>query len=416
MVEIVAQVGALDVGEIRCRIVGIVELRHEPLRGRRRRRDLAAQLVGADDEFLVGLFLAVDGLDDAVLDVAGEALVEPHVAPGGIGDEIARPRMGQLVRDQRHQALVADQYGRCREGQARVLHAAEREARWQHEDVVATPAIGTVQLLGGLDHLLGVGKLLGCLLDDRRFGIHRTARAGFAYGEITDRDREQVGRDRLVHREPVVAIERVPRIIVGAHHCTQRLGNDHVRAVGEAHRRRVLQWHPAARMDRLRLRIHERLFLACRLCRRHPLQARGLRQRVVVDAHRRRRAVERDAQRRATHRIGRVELELDRMRRPADAPGLDPVDDEIARVEHEFMCGAVVPVELQFGRAGQLPGGEIDRQVERERLHAHLVGLGVGKGVGFGMRERHGEHTQRSERRGAQQQRHDGGLHNDMIA
>ncbi len=64
------------------------------------------------------------------------------------------PRMRKLVRDERGQALVADDHSRRRERQARVLHAAERKARGQHEDVVAAPAIVAVELLGRYDRLL----------------------------------------------------------------------------------------------------------------------------------------------------------------------------------------------------------------------------------------------------------------------
>ena len=67
--------------------------------------------------------------------------------------------------------------------------------------VVAAPAIGAVELLGGVDHLLGVGELGGGGVEHRRLGPHAGARAELAEREVADRDGDQIGRDRLVHRE-----------------------------------------------------------------------------------------------------------------------------------------------------------------------------------------------------------------------
>ena len=79
----------------------------------------------------------------------GEALVQPEVAPRRVGHEVARPRVRQLVRHHRHERVVAGQHRRRQEREARVLHAAVRERRRQHEHVVAAPAIRPVQRLGG---------------------------------------------------------------------------------------------------------------------------------------------------------------------------------------------------------------------------------------------------------------------------
>ena len=109
--------------------------------------------------------LAVQRLDDAAFEVGGEAFVEPEVVPGGVGDEVARPGMRELVRDERDERLVAGDHRRRGERQPRVLHAAERERRRQHQQVVASPAVRSVERLGGRDHLLGVFELA-------RRGVH----------------------------------------------------------------------------------------------------------------------------------------------------------------------------------------------------------------------------------------------------
>ena len=46
---------------------------------------------------------AVDGLHDALLEVDGEALIEPEVIPRGIGHEVAAPGVGEFVCHEGHQ-------------------------------------------------------------------------------------------------------------------------------------------------------------------------------------------------------------------------------------------------------------------------------------------------------------------------
>ncbi len=58
-----------------------------------------------DEEFtVVG---AVELLQNETLDVLGVTLVEPKVLPRGVGDQIAGPRMSDLVGDRRCQRLVS---------------------------------------------------------------------------------------------------------------------------------------------------------------------------------------------------------------------------------------------------------------------------------------------------------------------
>jgi hypothetical protein len=92
----------------------------------------------------------------------------------------------------RHQALVAGYDGGRDEGQPRVLHAALRKARRHDQDVVPAPAIGPEGLLVGLDHRLGIGKLLGRLLEHGLFRIHTGARPGFLKFQIADGESNQV--------------------------------------------------------------------------------------------------------------------------------------------------------------------------------------------------------------------------------
>ncbi len=292
--------------------------------------------------------------------------------------------MRKLVRDQRDQALVADDDGRRRERHARILHAAEREARRQYEHVVAAPAIRAVELFGRLDHRLGVGEFLRGRIDDRRFGVDGAARAGRPRRDVADRDREQVRRDGVVHREREFAVQRMRGVVRRAHDRAQRLRHVHARGVREAHRRRVLERNPAARVDRFGLREHERLLLSGRLRGRHPLQARRVGRRSVADAHGRNLRVEADAQRGTEDRIAPVERERHRPRRARRVDDFDGADVQIARIEDDLACRRVLPVERKLGRADEAALIEVDAKIERNRTHDDLSRVRVTVGIDRG--------------------------------
>ena len=61
---------------------------------------------------------------NAPLEEDGEALVHPEVLPRAIGDEVAAPRVGDLVRHHVGLAAVAGDERRRHERQTRVLHPA----------------------------------------------------------------------------------------------------------------------------------------------------------------------------------------------------------------------------------------------------------------------------------------------------
>ena len=161
------------------------------------------EILQAEARQHLGVVAAVDRLHDAALEVDGEAFVEPEVVPRRVGDEVAGPRVRQLVRHQVHQRAVAGQDGGRGEGEARILHPAEGKARRQHQDVVLSPAIRAVNFLRGVDHLLRVGQLPRRGLDDRLLRVDAAVASERAEGQVADRQREQVGRDRLRHLEDV---------------------------------------------------------------------------------------------------------------------------------------------------------------------------------------------------------------------
>src|SRR5205085_4953006 len=77
--------------------------------------------------------LSIQGFHDAVLKVHGESFVHPEVVPGGIGHKVARPGMGELMRDEARERTVAGYDRGGAEREPRIFHSAEREA-WRKND------------------------------------------------------------------------------------------------------------------------------------------------------------------------------------------------------------------------------------------------------------------------------------------
>ena len=64
--------------------------------------------------------------------------------------------MRQLMGDECHETFVAGENRRRNETEARIFHATKRKARWQDQQVVAIPAIRTVNVFGNFEHGFGV--------------------------------------------------------------------------------------------------------------------------------------------------------------------------------------------------------------------------------------------------------------------
>ncbi len=144
--------------------------------------------------------LAVYRFDNAALEIRREAFVQPEVAPGRIGDEVAGPGVRELMGDERNQRLVSDDHRRRRKRHSRVLHAPKRERRRQHEQVVAAPAVRTVKRLRRLDHLFGVFELLRCGRGNAPVRpIPRFDRSSDVKRQIADGDRDEIRGNRLRH-------------------------------------------------------------------------------------------------------------------------------------------------------------------------------------------------------------------------
>ena len=88
-------------------------------------------------------------------------------------------------------------------------------------------------------------------IEQRGLGIDGGARADVTMGDVAGGERNQVGRDGVLHVKDAIACD-------GAHHGAQRGGGGDARRKRHAHARTILQRDPASGVDRLRLR-EERL-------------------------------------------------------------------------------------------------------------------------------------------------------------
>ena len=282
------------------------------------------------------------------------------------------------MRDQRNQRLVADDHRRSKEGQARILHAAVRERRRQHQHVVAVPAIGAVQAFGGGDHLFGVFELGHGLVEHGRLGPHAAAVGDALERKVARSDRHQVRRDLLRHLEGVVAVPDGIGIVVGAHQHHHVRARGHVGAVGVAHAGRVLQRHPRTRVDLLRLAEHEGQLLALGHRRLQPLQAGRLRRGGVGHPHLGIALRGIDAELAAQHGVSGGQRVFQRRPGAVGIGAFDLVDGQFAAVQHQRGRGAVLPVQLIRGDTGQGLRVEIDLQAQGQILDDDLVRLGIG--------------------------------------
>ena len=241
--------------------------------------------------------------------------------------------MRQFVGDQAYQALVAGDHCGRYERQHRVLHAAERKSRRQHEDVVATPSVTAVERLDRLHHGLRILEFPSGGLDHARFGIDAGAVAGWRKHQIPDCQGDQVRRNRRSHSKFVVAGALGTREHLGAHHRQQFGRRTDSGGVGYPTPRTVLQRDPRARLNRLGLTVEKRVALSGGLRRIEPLQPPGTRRSGILDAHAVGTAA-RDRQRRTEDGVSGSELVRCLSERFAIVGNLDARNRQVARVQH----------------------------------------------------------------------------------
>ena len=369
------QAGALFVGDAGEGVVGIDALQVHAQHGQvglgLEARQAVFQGLLAHGPAQGGGIIAVEGAEDLPLGPDGEAFVEPEVLHAGVGDQVAGPAVGQLVRHHIHQAAVPRQQGGGEEGHAGVLHPAVGEGGWQHQHVVAVPGVGAEEALGLHDHVLHSGELPGGGVDGLRLGPDPGPGAQVAAGQAAYGQGQQVAGDGLGHGE-AEGVAAIPRGLVpggaGAHDGREALGHRHLGLVGHAHHRRVLAGHHGAGMDLLTLAEEVGSHLALGLRGVQPLEGHGVRCCEVGD-------------RNFVGAGGHVQTQATAL----DGVGLPqlPGDGAQARHLHGLDLQALgvqvqeprdVPAELQHHLTSDALGVEVHPQ-----LQAQAAGLGLGR-------------------------------------
>ena len=343
--------------------------------------EIEVEVVSSEQGLHLHVLASVEDFVHAAFDVRREAFVQPEVVPAGVGDEIPRPRVRQLVHDDRDERAVAGDENWRHEGESRVLHPAQRKAGGKHEHVESLPTIRPQHRLRGIQHLLQVDELVHGLVDDAGLGVDAGARANRAVFDIADRQREQVRRNRLVHFELADTIRALRLRILRTHHRQQAGGHLHLRRVREAVCGRVLARHPRARVDRLRLRVHVRMLLAQRLMRLEPLHAAGVGGRFVAHGDAPGLRLDRDRERPADQgeRVAELPAHL------LAAVERHIVDAKRPRVQvHDLGTGLVI--EVEGGRARDHLAVEVDREIEVHVFDGHVGELRVRIVFGGGRR------------------------------
>jgi hypothetical protein len=190
----------------------------------------------AEQDAAVALVLgAAQGLG---LQHAGEALLDPHVVPGGDGDEVAPPLMGELVGGEVVVALEARLVARglALEADAGVLDAAAD--RGEEDQLVLLERVGAELRLVDVEHAIE-------LADDAR--SRSPSRPGRCHtpigtspwvlvlrGERADGERHEVGREGVVGGPAHAAGVAVPLVELEPAVADQRLVVAHAQLDGEA--------------------------------------------------------------------------------------------------------------------------------------------------------------------------------------
>mmetsp|Transcript_119860 Transcript_119860/g.267638 ORF Transcript_119860/g.267638 Transcript_119860/m.267638 type:complete len:265 (-) Transcript_119860:448-1242(-) len=172
-----------------------------------------------------------------------EPLIEPELAPIGVCHKVAKPAVSDLMGNHIAEGTVPSKQARCHKGHARVLHAAEWEARRHHHDVISIPFVRAIELLRGQDILLRhVLKLIRGCLHLRGLRPHLRAWPDVLAYKVSHSHGHKVGGNGLRHVETKCDQITIASIAAGnfcGHHSGEALRDTEGTCVGHAHCSRV---------------------------------------------------------------------------------------------------------------------------------------------------------------------------------
>ena len=196
--------------------------------------------------------------------------------------------MSNLVRCDVNLGLIANNNSRGGESKQRVLHTAEWEGWWQHNNSIVTPDVVGQVFLSGVEQSLEGLQLVGNEVHLRRLGDDSDSTAQRTVLKISNNDRHQVRRNLDVTLEVGHSVRRVVFVVneglIRGHLNHKLVFGQNLGRVGCLDCWGVLHRSDAAAVDGLALREQIGQFFASSLRRGHPAQGHGILSSFEVDS------------------------------------------------------------------------------------------------------------------------------------
>ena len=192
-------------------------------------------------------------------------------------DKVAHPAVSNLVGNNIDQRTVSSQKRGSDKGQAGVLHATIGEGGGQDQEIIATPIVGSQELLTSANKGLGVNELPGSGLNNLRLRPDSRTGSNLTSLQVTDSESDQVRGHAglLVELESGSAVGLLLLSSGDSGHDSAKRGID-VGAVGQLDRRAVLARNHGASVDGLALSKEVRVLLSDSLAGLEPLAGSAL--------------------------------------------------------------------------------------------------------------------------------------------
>lgn len=152
---------------------------------------------------------------DFSLSKHGKTFIKPEMLKVLVGHKISRPGMGNLMGNHAGQTLITGliwivtdchshpfilisfspflyQKGGRGKGQTRVFHASVGKTGRQHQNVIDTPNIWSIEVFSGLEHLLGLRELESRFVHEFLFAPNVRARANPTGFQVSNGNGNQI--------------------------------------------------------------------------------------------------------------------------------------------------------------------------------------------------------------------------------
>lgn len=219
-----------------------------------------------------------------------KALVDPQILPVSLGDQVARPGVGDLVRSHEHlRPVFLHDWGR-HEGQMRVFHSTDWEAGRLHQHCVCSPEVRhwIHVSFGGVEDTFEILEHVDVVVNHVRFTDHIGSRCAWqeSRSQISHCNGQKIWRNfhsliKLVGDFTWTIGSLIsPRC---THVDNELFLHSNCSPVGCFHWRRILEWSNRSAVDGSALCVHVRKSVARCLLRGKPVDRYAFRQRFILN-------------------------------------------------------------------------------------------------------------------------------------